>query len=443
MPAGAIRYRRRMHTRLVIAVAALAVVYAGAASAAGLRITIVSAKIDTAKLPPGGQSRATTPYSDLACYALPGLRAMARSCGVQVAADGVTVLPAEPLAEKAPVDPLVRLEFGANVVRTYPVPSTLSPKWDYSVVVDEAVVKKAEGRATLILYDWRAAGVEVELGRAAVKLRPGEHTAEVGPGRLVWRVERLKRAAPRVYAYDVPATRQIADLAREAPTTQKADEYVAVPVSEGEIVEIAAFGFVQPNARKYPKRTAGPEGIPTISTKVQYNQPGFRDGQHHAALIAQLGTKSMMVGKATKFTARTAGLLVLAINDLKTSDNGGAFAVKVTVRLPDTDDASALKRSGSAADTGPASLSPRVIQQIVDSRTAEFTPCFAKTADPNGDVTLQFLITSDGRPVVTVANASPNLADTSECMAEKAGAWRFPRPRGTVVVRYPMHLSAG
>ncbi len=435
------RYRHGMHIRPATAAICLLMFCALPAHAGNLRITIVSAQIDAQKLPAGAESRATTPYSDLACYALPGLRAIAQSCGVHMAADGVTVLPAKPLPEKAPVDPMVRLEFGDNVVRTYPIPSTLSPQWDYSVVVDEAVLKGKDRSGTFILYDWVTAQKETELGRKMVKLKPGKHTVQVGPAKLVWRVERIKKTAARVYEYDVPATKQIADLAREAPTVQKADEYVAVPVSEGEVVEIKAFGIVRPNARKYPKRTSGPEGIPTISTKVQYNQPGFRDGQHHAALIAQLGTRSMMVGKEMKFTARTAGLLVLAINDLKTSDNGGAFAVRVTVRLPGTDDASALKRRGSAADTGPASLSPRVIQQIVDSRTAEFTLCFAKTSDPNGDVTLQFLITSDGRPVVTVANASPNLADTSECMAEKAGAWRFPKPRGTVVVRYPMHLS--
>ncbi len=429
---------------LLISIACLAVLVCGPAQAGHLRITIVSAEIDAAKLPPNSESRATTPYSDLACYALPGLRSIARSCGVHMAADGVTVLPAVPLPEGAPVDPLVRLEFGESVVRTYPIPSTLTPEWAYSVVIDEALVTGKSG-ATFILYDWVSADKEVELGRKSVKLKtlvkPGKHTIQVGPAKLVWRVERLKNAAPRVYAYDVPATRQIADLAREAPTEQKGDEYVAVPVAEGEIVDIVAYGYVQPNARKHPKRTATPDGIRTISTKVQYNQPGFRDGQNHAALIAQLGTKSMMVGKEKKFTATTSGLLILAINDLKTSDNGGQFAVKVTVHPPA--DKSRLKRRGSSADTGPQSLSPRVIQQIVDSRTAEFTRCFAKTSDPNGDVTLQILITSDGRPVVTVASASPNLAATAECMAKKANSWMFPRPRGTVVVRYPMHLSTG
>lgn len=434
-----------MRCPLKIRIACLAVLSCATAHAGNLRITLVSAEIDATKLPASAASRATTPYSDLACYALPGLRSIARSCGVHLAADGVTVLPTKPLPADAPVDPMVRLEFGERVVRTYPIPSTLKPRWDYGVVVDEGALKGVAS-GTFILHDWVTDKKEVELGRATVKLRklvkPGEHTVQIGPAKLLWRVERLKNTKPRVYAYDVPATKQIADLAREAPTKQKGDEYVAVPVSEGEVVDIVAYGYVQPNAPKYPKRTATPDGIPTISTKVQYNQPGFRDGQRHAALIGQLGTTAMMVGKEKKFTARTSGLLVLAINDLKTSDNGGQFAVKVTVSQPEGNDLSRLRRRGSDRDTGPSSLSPRVIQQIVDSRTDQFGPCFAKSSDVNGDVVLQILITSDGRPVVTVASTSPNLAATSECMAKTASGWKFPRPRGTVVVRYPMHLSS-
>ncbi len=423
---------------------ALGALWSAPAHANNLRITIVSATISGDRLPAASGSRGAVPYSDLACYALPGLRSIAESCGVRMAADGVTVLPTKPLPKGGPVDPLAVLELGELVVRTYPVPSTLTPRWNYSVVVAEKVLKR-QGGGVFVLKDWVGADKEVELGRSKVKLqkllRPGRHTVQVGPAKLAWKVERLKPAPPRVYAYAVPADRQIADLARDAPTDQKSGEYVAVPVSEGEIVEVKATGKVQPNAPKYPERTAGPDGIPTIATKVQYNQPGFRDGQNHGALIAQLGATSMLVGARKRFVAKTAGLLVLAINDLKTSDNGGAFRVQVLVGQPAATDQAGLKRRGSAADTGPRSLSPRVVQQIVDSKAAAFSPCFGMTSNPTGSVTLQFLITGDGRPVVSVARASPNLQKVGKCMAQKASGWTFPKPRGTVVVQYPMHLS--
>ncbi len=416
------------------------------ALADNLRITVVSAKLDQKKLKKTAKrSRESAPFSDLNCYSSPGLRSIAESCGVRMAADGVTAQPPKALPN-VQVDPMVRIEWRQLVLRTYPVPATLTPRWDYSLVIDESVLKD-QGDATIILYDWVGQDAEVVLGRAKVKandlMKEGEHKTKVGAATIVWKVERLKSGtAPRVYKYSVPADKQIADLAREAATAQKKGEYIAVPVAEGEIVEITASGKVQPNAKKYPGRKAGPNGIPTIKTKVQYNQPGFRDGQNHAALIGQLGSRSMMVGAEKKFTARTSGFLILALNDLKTADNGGAFDVEVKVSVPAAVDQSKFKKRGSRLDSGPASLSPRVVQQIVDSHAHEFGECFQYAADPSGDVLLQFLITADGRPIVSVSEASDNLTKVADCMAETAGGWKFPQPRGTVVVRYPMHLEA-
>jgi hypothetical protein len=207
---------------------------------------------------------------------------------------------------------------------------------------------------------------------------------------------------------------------------------------------VRATGTVQPNVKKYPDRKAGPDGIATISTKVQFNQPGFRDGQNHAALIGQLGNTSFMVGARRKWTAETSGYLILAINDLKTADNGGAFDVEVDVFAPafTPKEESQLKKKGSKADAGPVGLDPRIVQQIVDTHTEELLGCVSKAKDPNGDVVLQFLIAADGRGVVSVDSASPNLKEVGACMAERASAWKFPPPRGTAVVRYPLHLAA-
>ena len=437
--------RRPLLSPRALAVATLLTLSATAAEAGNLKIVLVSAVVNPKKLKVAGPPRNDVPYSDLACLALPGLRSIADSCGVHMADDGVTMVPNKPLPEKAPIDPLLRLEIDDHVIRTYPVPSTLKPQWEYGALVDEALLAGG-GTATLILNDFVSAGHEEELGRAKVPfndlLKPGKHTANVGPAVVTYTVEKLAENASRHYHYSVPADKQIADLAREAGTTQKGDSYVAVPVAEGEVVEVRAQGTVQPNVKKHPDRTAGPNGIATISTKIQFNQPGFRDGQNHAALIGQLGTKSMMIGERRKMTADTAGFLILAINDLKTADNAGAFDVEVDIYAPEPSSPPPMKKRGSAADSGPAGLDPRVVQQIIDSHTNDLLSC--ATAGPNGsgDIVLQFMIAADGQGVVSVADASPNLKDTASCMAQKAGGWKFPPPRGAAVVRYPLHLDA-
>ena len=412
------------------------------AFAGNLRVTIDSATLNGKKLPAATQ-RGGIPFSDLACLALPGLRTVADSCGVHVDKDGVTILPTKELTEKAPVDPMVRLEIGERVVRTYPIPSTLKPKWAYSFILDEATLDSAK-QGTLFLYDFESGEKETVLGKATVKAaelrKPGKHKTTVGPATVEWTVEAIADNASRRYTYAVPANQQIADLARMAETKQTNGGYVAVPVAEGEIVEVRATGVVQPNVKKYPDRKAGPGGIPTISTKVQFNQPGFRDGQNHAALIGQLGNSSFMVGERRKWTAETSGYLILAINDLKTADNGGAFEVEVDVFAP-AFQAREMKKKGSKDDSGPAGLDPRVVQQIVDTHTEELLGCVSKAKDPNGDIVLQFLIASDGRGVVSVDSASPNLKEVGDCMAERASKWKFPPPRGTAVVRYPLHLA--
>ena len=102
-------------------------------------------------------------------------------------------------------------------------------------------------------------------------------------------------------------------------------------------------------------------GIPTIQTKIQFNQPGFRGcpGCDHAALIGEIGQHGFIVGAHKKFTVENSGLLVLAINDLKVSDNAGGFDVKITVALPVSSSSGSQarapsKKKGSSADSGPS-----------------------------------------------------------------------------------------
>jgi len=165
------------------------------------------------------------------------------------------------------------------------------------------------------------------------------------------------------------------------------------------------------------------------------------------ALIGQIGTHGLVVGDHKQWTVESSGYLVLAINDLKVSDNAGGFDVNVSVSLPastSAGEARSMKQKGSAADKAPAGFDPRVVQQIVDGHGAELDACVANEANPFGDVILGFSISADGSLLgVIVEKASPNLKKAGECMRMKALKWRFPPPHGIVSARYPISYSPG
>jgi hypothetical protein len=406
------------------------VLTASLAHAGNLRVTVVSAKIDSKKVK-AGTPMSTSSLSDLACLSLPGLRELAGLCGGKDKGD------------RPPIDAFVRIEIGDRVIRTYPVPGTWTPKWEYGAVVDKNVIAGADNVA-VILYDLDADGSEHKLGDAFVPAKDlakaGTRNVKVGSSDVTLKIESVDSLPPRKYSFRVPADQQMADLAKNAKTSGPG--YVVIPVAEGEAIEVKASGKVQPSAKKHPNIVAGPNGIPTIATKIQWNQPGFRGcpGCDHAALIGQIGTKGMVIGEHKQFTADTSGYLVLAINDLKVSDNAGGYDVQVSVTEPAT---STIKQKGSAEDKAPSGLDPRVVQQTVDSHGDELDACVASEPNPYGEVILGFSISADGSLLgAIVEKASPNLKKAGECMRLKALKWKFPPPHGIVTARYPISYSA-
>ncbi len=405
------------------------------ARAHNVRFTIVSAKLAGARLP-SGMARGTSYHSDLQCAALPGLRALGDFCKSGNLPQGAS-----------PVDALVRVEIKESVIRTYAIPASLTPRWDYAALLDTDYLQGGD-RARFVLLDYEPDGSEKPLGDALVPLadlrKPGTRTIKVGAHQLTYKIEALKDdAAPRTFSFRVPGDREMTDLAL-APS----GGYQVIPLAEGELVEIAAAGKVQPNVKKHPERVAGPDGIPTIQTKIQFNQPGFRGcaGCDHAALIAQAGTARLVIGSKKSFTVEKSGLLILGVNDVKVDDNAGGFDVTVKITLPAVTPAAiapAMKK-GSASDAPGPAVDSRVVEKIVDAHGADLDACAANEANPYGDVVLSFVIAADGSLVgVNVEKASPNLKAAADCMRKKALAWRFPPPRGVVTVRYPLNFSSG
>lgn len=415
---------------------------AGPAHADGKRIklTILSGGLEASKLPKTGQQRANGALSDLACLSLPGLREIAGLCGSDKAR-----------AEGAPeVDPFVRVTFGKQSFQTYAVPGTTTPRWEYAVVLDQGEAAKIAS-VKFELFDNVGPGNDKLLGTQSATgkevFKTGQRTLKkVGPHEITYQVDLIDNE-PRKYSFRVPADQQMADLARNAQTDGPG--YIVVPVAEGEQVEVNAKGKVQPNAKKHPDRVAGPNGIPTIATKIQFNQPGFRGcpGCDHAMLIAVVGGQNMPIGEHKVFMVENSGLLVLAINDLKVSDNAGAFDVEVTVGPPAAKAGATApepQMSGAASKAKVAdAMTARIVQLEVDKHGAELDACAAAAKDPYGEVILAFTISASGAPLgVIVEKASPNLKEAGECMRKKALVWKFPPPRGIISARYPMSFSA-
>src|SRR6185436_10508605 len=149
------------------------------AHAGNLRVTVVSAKIDAKKVK-GGTPMSTTSLSDLACLSLPGLRGVEGLCGGQDKAD------------RPPMDAFVRMEIGDRVIRTYPVPGSYTPRWEYGAVVDKSFLEQA-GNVAVILYDLEADGNERKLGDSFVPAKDlakaGTRTVKVGPAELTLKIE--------------------------------------------------------------------------------------------------------------------------------------------------------------------------------------------------------------------------------------------------------------
>ncbi len=406
------------------------------------KLTIVSGGLEGSKIAKTGSARTFAMVSDLACYSLPGLRELGGLCGGD-----------NKRSDSAPeVDPFVRVTIGKHIIQTYSVPGTLTPRWEYAVVLEPSDVAKI-AQVKFELFDQVAPGSEKSLGAQTVTgkevWKAGQRTLKkVGAHEITYQVDSID-TTPRNFSFRVPANQQMSDLAKNAQTDGPG--YIVVPVAVGEQVEVTAKGMVQPNAKKYPDRKAGPKGIPTISTKIQFNQPGFRgcEGCDHAALIAVVGGQNLVIGEHKTFTVENAGLLVLAINDLKVVDNAGAFDVEIKVspaRAQVAGQAAAPQQemSGTTAKAKVAdAMTARVIQMEVDKHGAELDACAAAAPNPYGEIVLAFTISASGVPLgVIVEKSSPNLKEAGECMRKKALVWKFPPPRGVISARYPLSFSA-
>jgi hypothetical protein len=142
----------------------------------------------------------------------------------------------------------------------------------------------------------------------------------------------------------------------------------------------------------------------------------------------------VFVGAGKTFVAASSGFLVLGINDMKVTDNRGFYDVEVKVTPPTETEAPPTQQA-------PA-LDPRVIEQVVDQHNDEIMACAEKAKDPTGAMVLELTISSDGSCLPNIAKVDPAALQASAlCIQQKARKWRFPRPNGVVVARYPFSFA--
>jgi len=100
-------------------------------------------------------------------------------------------------------------------------------------------------------------------------------------------------------------------------------------VQPGDEVSVTAVGQVYDDVRGRPNRYFGPQGR---------DEPGQNLGDvlttaNHAALIGRVGEGTPFpLGKDGTYTAVSAGVVWLGVNDGLFTDNDGSYQVHVTVR---------------------------------------------------------------------------------------------------------------
>ena len=165
----------------------------------------------------------------------------------------------------------------------------------------------------------------------------------------------------------------------DVPATQTWSD-TGIAVSAGELIEIDASGTITFRAGD----AVGPNGF----GPDEHDQHNELPCTNHAALIGRIGTDGspFPVGDQRLVVAPSSGRLFLGVNDRDVGNNGGAFALRVTTRVPHD-------RTGSATVSIPATegwidtgveLAGEDILAVTASGTVDNYTGDERTCDPTG-----------------------------------------------------------
>jgi len=231
-------------------------------------------------------------------------------------------------AGKSPAaDPMVIVEIGGTVFRSPARPRQFNAVWDFPITFlygrageRTGVPIGAMARFQVVDFDGPQTfdGMGATLVPVEQLLSGNLHT--LGPFGSVHKLVVTATTQP------VPAAAPAPRIVRLAVTSNARWTDTGVDLIAGQRVEIDAADEVCSSGSSLD-RCSGPEGQRKPSS---YNLPGFAKAGH-AALIGAVGDVRFPVGRSLAFTAASSGRLLLGVNDTKTSDNRGSYAVRVTV----------------------------------------------------------------------------------------------------------------
>lgn len=231
-------------------------------------------------------------------------------------------------AGKSPAaDPMVIVEIGGTVFRTPARPRQFNAVWDFPITFlygrageRAGVPIGAMARFQVVDFDGPQAfdGIGSTLVPVDQLIAGNLHT--LGPFGSVHKLVVVATTEP------VPAAPPGPRVARLAVTSNARWTDTGIDLIAGQRVEIDAADEVCSSGSSLD-HCSGPEGQRKPSS---YNLPGFAK-IGHAALIGAIGDVRFPVGRSRTFTAASSGRLLLGVNDTKTSDNRGSYAVRVTI----------------------------------------------------------------------------------------------------------------
>jgi hypothetical protein len=239
-------------------------------------------------------------------------------------------------AKMHPPSPRAELRIGGQLFETFPVPATLSPRWDYGFALDV----RDFGPTTRVVLAVRDVDGDEVVGEKSMTLAdllgtPSRIESMGSVTSFQVTVESLPDVPePKTLRFQVPTDVSIEDNAKEVANRPRFEgDWQGIPVLNGDVIRVRASGKVCPSSF-HSETCSGPEGFSQFGDWLTYNRPEFRD-LAHASLVAMVAGRPLFVGTGVEFTVERPGVLLLGVNDKDTGNNSGGFQVTVEVNPPD------------------------------------------------------------------------------------------------------------
>jgi hypothetical protein len=271
---------------------------------------------------PNGQPWHTTP-ADTTTTALGGLFGIA--VGNPEAGIAIGEALSNPGGEPRAPAPFIELRVGGEMYRVSPVGQTYAPDWRQAILVD-ASKRTGDEQVVVQILDAIDSAVIAQYTMTVAQF----FSAPNGSLTNVEGVRSLDVAVAPFHQHRAIATYDVtvpSTLTLEALAKTGAPGWQAIPVWNGDTIEITASGSVCPSK---PTPCFGPDGAEP-GQWASYSYPQFRDVPH-ASLVAAAPGVNVPIGISKSFRVDESGWILLFVNDQDVGNNDGSFQAHVVVK---------------------------------------------------------------------------------------------------------------